>query len=87
MQIEYSRKFVKEFKKCPQKVKFAFKNKLKIFTENPYNPVLNNHKLGGKLKKYRSININADWRVIFREIIKEKSVYFIAIGTHSKLYS
>ena len=87
MQIEYSKKFVKEFKKCPEKIKLTFKNKLKIFVENPYNPVLNNHKLSGKLKKYRSININTDWRVIFQEIIEEKSIYFIAIGTHSKLYS
>lgn len=87
MQIEYSKKFIKEFKKCSPKVKIAFKNKLKIFINNPHNPILNNHKLSGKLKKYRSININANWRAIFQEIIKEKSIYFVAIGTHSKLYS
>jgi len=87
MQIEYSKKFIKEFKKCPLKIKVTFKNRLKIFIDNPHNPILNNHKLSGKLKKYRSININADWRVIFQEMIKEKTVYFVAIGTHSKLYS
>jgi len=87
MQIEYSKKFIKEFKKCSPKIKIAFKNKLKIFINNPHNPILNNHKLSGKLKKYRSININANWRAIFQEIIKEKSIYFVAIGTHSKLYS
>ena len=87
MQIEYSKKFIKEFKKCPPKIKVAFKNKLKIFVNDPRNSILNNHKLSGKLKKYRSININADWRVIFQEMTKEKTMYFVVIGTHSKLYS
>ena len=87
MQIEYSKKFIKEFKKCPLKVKITFKNKLKIFINNPHNSILNNHKLSGKLKEYRSISINANWRAIFREITKEKFIYFVAIGTHSKLYS
>ena len=87
MQIEYSKKFIKEFKKCPLKIKTSFKNRLKIFIDNPHNPILNNHKLNGKLKGYRSININTNWRAIFREITKEKIMFFVAIGTHSKLYS
>ncbi len=87
IRIEYSKKFIKEFKKCPPKIKIAFKNRLKIFINNPRNSILNNHKLSGKLRKYRSININANWRAIFQEITKEKSIYFVAIGTHSKLYS
>ncbi len=78
---------LKSLRNVRPKVKIAFKNKLKIFINNPHNPILNNHKLSGKLKKYRSININANWRAIFQEIIKEKSIYFVAIGTHSKLYS
>ena len=87
MQIEYSKKFIKEFKKCPSKVRIAFKNKLKTLTKNQFNPILNNHSLSGKLKEYKSININGDWRAIFQEIKKEDVIYFVAIGTHSKLYS
>ncbi len=87
MQIEYSKKFIKEFKKCPPKIKIAFKNRLKIFIDNPHNSILSNHNLSGKLKKYKKININANWRAIFQETTKEKVIYFVAIGTHSKLYS
>jgi addiction module RelE/StbE family toxin len=69
------------------KIKLVFKNKLKIFIKNQYNPILNNHSLSGKLKKYRTINISGDWRAIFQEIKEEDSIYFVAIGTHSQLYS
>jgi len=87
MQIEYSKKFIKEFKKCPSTIKIAFKDKLKTFIKDQFNPILNNHSLTGKLKKYKSINVNGDWRVIFQEIKEKDVVYFIAIGTHSQLYS
>ncbi len=50
MQIEYSKKFIKEFKKCSSKIKTAFKNKLKTFIKDQFNPTLNNHSLTGKLK-------------------------------------
>lgn len=87
MQIEYSKKFIKEFKKCPINVKTNFKSRLDIFINDQYNPILNNHPLSGELKNYRSININGDWRAIFEEIDGGEIIYFVAIGTHSQLYS
>lgn len=86
MQIEYSKNFIKEFKKCPDSIKKAFKQRLQIFLVDPHQQILNNHNLTGKLKNYRSINISGDWRAIFQLIDTGKIVYFIAIGTHSKLY-
>lgn len=87
MQIEYSKKFIKEFKKCPDHVKQAFKQRLQIFINDEYNPILNNHCLIGELKDRRSINVNGDWRAIFQQRDSGEIVYFVAIGTHSKLYS
>jgi len=87
MQIEYSKKFIKEFKKCPVNVKTNFKAKLEIFINDQYNPILNNHPLIGELRNYRSININGDWRAIFEEVDGGQIIYFVAIGTHSQLYS
>lgn len=87
MQIEYSKTFIKKFKKCPINVKASFKKRLEVFIINQYDPALNNHPLIGVLKDYRSINITGDWRAIFEEIDAGKVVYFIAIGTHSQLYS
>jgi len=87
MQIEYSKKFIKEFKKCPEKIKTNFKIRLELFINNQYHPILNNYSLIGELKNYRSINISGDWRAIFKEIDGGQIIYFVAIGTHSKLYS
>lgn len=87
MQIEYSKKFIKEFKKCPENIKTNFKKRLELFINDQYSSILNNHPLIGELKNYRSININGDWRAIFEELDDGHIVYFVAIGTHSQLYS
>lgn len=87
MRIEYSKKFIKEFKKCPNKIKEAFKKRLLVFIDNEYDPTLNNHCLSGELKDYRSINITGDWRAIFQKIDAKEIAYFVAIGTHNKLYN
>lgn len=84
MKIEYSNRFLKELKKCPEKIQKVFKVRLMLFVKNKNNPILNYHKLSGKLKDYRSINISGDWRAIFLE--NKNSVCFLMIGTHSKLY-
>jgi addiction module RelE/StbE family toxin len=86
MQIEYSKKFIKEFKKCPSHIKVNFKTRLKVFMDNQHHSILNNHSLVGELKNYRSINITGDWRAIFTEINSGQIIYFVAIGTHSQLY-
>ncbi len=86
MVIEYSKRFIKDLKNSSQIIKNNFKERLKIFIVNKYHPLLNNHSLSGKLKHYRSINISGDWRAIFKEIQGENVCYFIAIGSHSKLY-
>jgi len=43
MRIEYSKKFIKEFKKCPVNVKTNFKARLEIFINDQYYSILNNH--------------------------------------------
>ncbi len=84
--IDYSDNFKKELKKSSLKIKIAFRERLRMFSENKYNPKLNNHKLTGKFHGYRSINITGDWRVIFREYDGGKVIYFDMIGSHSQLY-
>jgi addiction module RelE/StbE family toxin len=87
MEIKYARQFIKEFEKCPAKIKFSFKQRLDFFIDNKYSPILNNHPLTGEYNNCRSININGDWRAIFREADNGAIIYFLAIGTHSQLYS
>lgn len=84
--IDYSKRFVKDFRKAPQKVQIAFRHRLEIFLTDKYYPILNNHSLTGKYQEYRSFNVTGDWRAIFREFENGAILYFDLIGTHSQLY-
>lgn len=79
--------FIKDFKCCPEYIKSKFKSRLEIFIQDQNDLILNNHALLGELKGYRSINITGDWRAIFEDINNGEVAYFVAIGTHSQLYS
>lgn len=86
MQIEYSRRFVKELRKAPTKIQIAFRDRLEIFLENKFSPILNSHTLGGELRNCSSINITGDWRAVYEELENGEIVFFIMLGTHSQLY-
>ncbi len=86
MQISFSNKFKKQYKKLPSYIKDKFDEKLLIFSKDKNDPVLNNHKLHGKFKNFRSIDITGDIRAVYEEI-NRNSVYFVSVGSHSKLYS
>ena len=87
IKISYSNRFIKDFKNAPFKIRVVFKERLEIFIENEFNPILNNHRLNGKLEKYRSLNITGDWRAIFSKNKKDEEIIFHLMGTHSKLYN
>ncbi len=74
MIIQFHKQFEKQYKKLTPHLKLQFKEKISIFTENPYNTVLNNHPLKGRYLNYRSINITGDFRAIYKQITSEKVV-------------
>jgi len=84
MEIKFSPRFRKQYRKASHKIKVTFNKRLKLFQENSYNPLLNNHQLSGKLKGYRSINITGDWRAIYSR--EDGSIIFEMLGTHNQLY-
>lgn len=79
------RHFVKQVRKLPDSVKQAFRIRRDLFLEDETNPLLKIHPLQGKYLGYKSFNVNADIRVIYKEI-DEDNVLFVAIGSHSELY-
>lgn len=83
-------RFHASFKKCYKRLRRNehrnFNTRLKIFMENPFSPILNNHTLHGKYTGCRSINITGDLRAIYK-LINSNTAYFITIDTHSNLYS
>ncbi len=84
MVIRYSKNFKKQFKKLPKYAVDKFEERLNLFLQNSNNPILNNHKLHGKYKEHRSIDITGDYRLIFYK--QDISLDLEAVGTHSELY-
>jgi len=84
MDIKFSPRFRKHYKKSSKKIRVAFAERLRLFQENQYNPLLNNHSLTGSYKDLRSINITGDWRAIYSEF--KDTIIFEMLGTHSQLY-
>lgn len=85
MIIGSTKKFNKQLVKFPIEIERKFIERLMIFKDNPYHPILKNHNLKGKFSNCKSINITSDIRAIYKEEGADL-VIFIEIGTHSELY-
>lgn len=77
--------FKKAFDKVPAKVQKQFYDRLRIFMDNKFAPVLNNHSVDPTFPAARSINITGDYRALFIE--EGDDITFVILGTHSELYS
>lgn len=86
MAITYSRIFKRIFKKKDIWVQDKFGERLSLFIQNKNHPLLNSHPLDGEWVGCMSINITGDFRAVYEELGND-SFEFIAIGTHSELYS
>ena len=86
MRIRFHRHFDKQYKKLEKSGQEKARQRLILFLENPFNPILNNHPLKGKYLDYRSINITGDLRAIYK-MVGENDAVFVAIDTHPHLYS
>lgn len=86
MVVDYSRTFKKMFKKLPIRLQNQFEERLFLFVENSHHPLLHNHPLNGVWSGCRSINIAGDLRAVYEEI-SDNHFEFVAIGSHSELYS
>lgn len=88
MKVRYDPDFFPLYRKANVRIQNSFDRKLRIFIKDPHNLELKNHALEREWEGFRSININADWRAIYKEIKigKETIAYFVAIGTHEEFY-
>lgn len=86
MRIVFQKSFEKQYKKLPKKTREQFDVRLVILLNNQHNPQLYIHKLNGVYGGLWSINITGDIRAIFDKS-HQSIITFIAIGSHSELYS
>jgi len=80
--ISYTSKFEKNFKRLDLTVKSKIKQRVEIFQTDPHDPRLKTHKLSGQLKDYYAFSINHSYRILFI-FESSNSVTFIDVGTHS----
>ncbi len=82
MEILYSPKFAKEYKKLPESIKLKAEKKEKIFRQDRFDKSLKTHKLSGRLRGFWSFSIDHNYRIIF-ELTKDNLVIFHLVGDHS----
>lgn len=84
MVIHFHKDFIKDSGRLTVSQKDKLVQRLKLFGQDEFNPILNNHSLKGKYSGSRSINVTGDLRAIYRKSSNE--VMFVAIDSHSHLY-
>jgi addiction module RelE/StbE family toxin len=82
MIIQTTKNFDKQYSKLNVKVKGQFKNRIELFSVEPFDVILRNHALKGKYLGYRSIDINGDVRALYT-VKGDIVIIFGFIGTHS----
>jgi len=82
MEIIYSSKFAREYRKLPKDVKALAEAQETIFRKDPYDARLKTHKLKGKFDGFLSFSIAYKYRIIFEFAKDRKTVYFHTVGDH-----
>ncbi|MDO8582768.1 MAG: type II toxin-antitoxin system mRNA interferase toxin, RelE/StbE family [bacterium] len=82
MRIIYSPHFMRAYKKLSPALWEKARIAEKLFRENPFNPQLKMHKLGGELRFAWAFSIDARYRIVC-EFLKNGDVSFYKIGDHS----
>lgn len=84
MTIRLHWKFEKKPEKLPASLEQKFLERVRLFHENKFHPLLNNHSVEKRFPGCRSVNVTGDYRAIFKEVGDD--TIFVNIGTHSELY-
>lgn len=79
MEIFFSPRFKRSFKKLPKNLQDLSWKKIQIFKESPFHPALKTHKLA--VDDLWALSIDYKNRIVFRFL--DTSVQLINIGDHS----
>jgi len=86
MDVRYSKRFQKQYKKLPHPIQIKVYKTIKIFSREPFAITLKNHALRGEFKGERAISVTGNVRAVFEEEDNYKKVTFIRVGTHNQVY-
>ncbi len=85
MRILFHKDFKKAFRKLSASLQTRCDNRLRLFQNNPLDPLLHNHALQGTYDGYRSINVTGDFRAVYKDSAGD-AVEFVDIDTHHNLF-
>lgn len=88
MIIELHPSFKKAYKKRVAnnpKLVSRVEERLKLFRNNPGNPILEDHKLKGDKRRFRSFSITGNVRIVYFPASADR-VILLDIGSHNQVY-
>jgi len=80
--IREAKKFAKRHPELKKKVAGI----LRDLENDPFQPHLKYHHLGGKFKGKQAVSITDDYRITMTIVITEKEIQLLDIGPHDKVY-
>ncbi len=85
MQLDFTKKFWKQYHKLPANFQKQFDARLQLFITDASDARLRIHPLKASYAGYWSMDVNGDLRALFRRD-GDQIIIFALIGTHSQLY-
>lgn len=82
MEIVYSSKFAREYKKLSKHLKDLAERQEAIFRIDPFDRRLRSHKLHGKFDEFLSFSVDYRYRIVFEFSKDKKTAYFHSVGDH-----
>ncbi len=86
MKIRYHKNFQKSFYKLDPKLKNKVIQKIQLFQDDVFHPLLKNHSLKGDMLGKRAFSVTGDVRIIFEEQDDYALVLFLDLGGHTQVY-
>lgn len=85
----FKRAFKRLIKRQPE-LKEQIEERLTLLANEPFEPLLQTHKLKGKLSGAWSCSVEYDCRIVFKFVenkdCEEEEILLIDIGTHDEVY-
>ncbi len=85
MRFIFAPRYKRQFRKLTDALQKKAMERLALFMQDEFHPLLGNHLLRREWEGCRSINVTGDYRMVFKKI-SEHVTSLEAIGTHHELY-